>query len=487
MQEFHQLLFGDMRKSFSSGNMQWLNHSGDLNKYIGHRAHLSFEDRGDGWFAVREIRASEQPAPMAPHPSLVELTRLDAKDRTELISRLAEHVVKVVHAASQAASESQVEEIVALHDLALTLQRPLVIEANEQFSQRQHELLEIAKSRPASTPLLTIQEGTPYDTHVAVRGNPHVKGDLAPRGCFRELLHTKETGSDSSGRLELALQMVKKEHPLTARVIVNRVWSKLLGAGIVSSPDNFGVLGGRPSHPEMLDYLTLDFVKHNWSIKRLIRNIMLTSAYQRSSLPSSDQQKKDAEGKWLSYRVPQRMTAESIRDSLLQLSGSMDPSLYGPPIPVHLTATMTGRGRPSQNGPLDGNGRRTIFSEVRRNFLNPFLVAFDMPLPSTTVGQRAKSNVPAQSLSLLNDPFVELMASRWVQLNVMPEKLDANDERARLVRLLFRQAYTRNAEDHEVQNVLHALATHPDGASSKLAWQDLVMAIVNSKEFIYVR
>ena len=210
--------------------------------------------------------------------------------------------------------------------------------------------------------------------------------------------------------------MLATENPLTSRVMVNRIWQHLFGRGIVPTVDNFGVLGQPPTHPELLDYLADSFrTEQAWSVKRMIRSIMLSSTYQMSSkaLPAADAV--DPQNLTLNHMPIRRLEAEVIRDSILSVAGQLKPDLGGPSVEVHLTDFMDGRGKPSSSGPLDGAGRRSIYIRVRRNFLTPMLLAFDMPSPFACMGRRNVSNVPAQALILMNDPLVRREAELWAK------------------------------------------------------------------------
>jgi hypothetical protein len=181
-----------------------------------------------------------------------------------------------------------------------------------------------------------------------------------------------------------------------------------------------------------------------------------------------------------------RLEGEAIRDALLAASGRLDRTLYGPPVPTHLTPFMGGRGRPKESGPLDGAGRRSIYLAVRRNFPEPLLVAFDTPPPATTVGRRTVSNVPAQALILMNDPFVHRQAELWGR-----RTLAAGGSPAERVAGMVRQAYGRRATDGEVRDCLDFLtgqaALYHAPPDDPRAWADLAHALVNAKEFIFLR
>ena len=284
-----------------------------------------------------------------------------------------------------------------------------------------------------------MQDGSGTNEFVFVRGNPKSAGPLVQRRFLEAL-----TGPDAlvvragSGRLELAQQMTNPAlTPFITRVYVNRVWHHLFGRGIVASVDNFGVLGEAPTHPELFDYLANRLANGGWSTKKLIRTLVLTRAYQMSSVPDAKADEADP-GNLLLHRMRlRRLEGEAIRDSILRVSGRLNASMYGPSVPVYLTPFQDGRGRPG-SGPLDGDGRRSVYLAVRRNFLSSFLLAFDTPSPFSTVGKRTVSNVPAQALILMNDPFVHGQADLWAK-RVMAEKA-SNEVR---VRGMYLDAFAR--------------------------------------------
>lgn len=188
--------------------------------------------------------------------------------------------------------------------------------------------------------------------------------------------------------------MLSDSNPLTRRVIVNRLWHHLFGRGIVATPDNFGKLGIEPTHPELLDYLATQFKQTGGSMKQMIRSIVLSKTWQLSSKPGVKAMEIDPENGYLSHAFLRRLDAEAIRDSLLAVSGEMNADLFG--------------------APVDGNSpRRSIYVKVRRTGLDPFLRAFDFPEPFSAVGRRDATNVPAQSLTMMNDQRVAALAADW--------------------------------------------------------------------------
>lgn len=260
-------------------------------------------------------------------------------------------------------------------------------------------------------------DGDDVTSPVFGRGNYMTPvGEPVPHRALTVLDSTETPFTKSaSGRLDLASMIVNPVNPLTSRVMVNRLWHHAFGRGIVKTVDNFGAQGALPTHPELLDYLALRFVELNWSVKAMLREILLSDAFRRSTTAPDGLSDRDPENLLLAHYPVRRLEAEAIRDGVLAVSGRLDPTLFGPPVPIHLTEFMQGRGRPAESGPLDGEGRRSIYISVRRNFLSPMMLAFDKPIPFSTFGARNTSNVPAQSLTLLNDPFVAQQATEWAQ------------------------------------------------------------------------
>jgi hypothetical protein len=350
------------------------------------------------------------------------------------------------------------------------------IELSPEDWQWAKQATELFKTFPHETRLVPAMiDGPTVSGRVFVRGNPKMEGEPVHPRFLEALAGPKPFLFPDSGRWELAAQMTDPTiTPLVPRVMVNRVWHHLFGRGIVASVDNFGVMGDAPTHPELLDYLADRFVKDGWSVKKLIRTLVLSRAYAMTSTGDDSADPKND----LFHRANlRRVDAEVIRDAMLAASGRLDPKMFGPSVPVHLTPFLDGRGRPGQSGPLDGAGRRSIYLEVRRNFLNPFLLAFDFPIPFSTVGRRQVSNVPAQALILMNDPFVHAMAEAW------GKKLAAGGTVEERVKGVYLTAFGRPATTEEVKVCLEFLGENPDAKR----WADLAHAMFNAKEFVFVR
>ncbi len=321
---------------------------------------------------------------------------------------------------------------------------------------------------PRRTP--GVVEATAYDAPLLARGD-HLKPiEPVPR-AYLQFVSSHPYKTPLSGRLELANDIANAANPLTARVLVNRIWHHLFGRGLVVTVDNFGRLGEKPSHPELLDFLASHFVEQGWSPKELIRFLVTTRAYQISDEASGRAREIDPSNELLSHARVRRLEAESIRDSLLAVSGRLDPTMFGP-------------GANALALPADQR-RRSLYLTVRRNFLSPFLEAFDAPKPFSTLGRRETTNVPAQSLALLNDPFVIEQAVQWAE-SVMKTEPEADAR----IRRMFEAAFARPPSELELvgsRAYLSDLAREQGAGKDNLVWRDFTQSLFNLKEFIYIR
>ena len=337
---------------------------------------------------------------------------------------------------------------------------------------------------------MAMEEGSPVDECVFIRGNPRSLGERVPRRFLEVFTTTTEAHPlqptpQEPARLTLARKVADPANPLTARVIVNRLWKHHFGAGLVPTPDDFGVLGQTPSHPELLDWLATEFVKNGWSLKRMHRRMLLTSAYQMTSRADSAADAIDPDNKLLHNMPLRRLEAEAIRDAMLAVSGRLDKTMFGPGVLPHLTPFLSGRGRPSVSGPLDGNGRRTIYLSVHRNFLTPMLMAFDYPVPFSTIGKRSVSNVPAQALTLLNNPFVLQQAAVWAWRVLGDGDLSAKQR----IDKMYQMAFGRPPSAQELEDSLAFVeeqGRHYGSVDDVRVWTDMGHVMFNVKEFIFV-
>ncbi len=329
-----------------------------------------------------------------------------------------------------------------------------------------------------------------YDFPVLPYGDASSPGKVVPRG-FLQLIQGNGEGLKvrGSGRREIAEMIANPANPLTARVMVNRIWLYLFGKGIVPTVDNFGTYGEPASNPELLDYLATRFVNDGWSIKKQIRFLVLSDAFRQSSRPAPEAAKVDPLNRLFSHYPVHRLEGESIRDSILAVSGRLDPTLYGPSIQPHREEPKDYR--KLYQGPLDGDGRRSIYVKVTRHEGSRFLEIFDFPNPTVARGNRDSTNVPPQALALLNDPFVLDQAALWADRMI---RLKAPTAEAR-IDAMFRTALGRLPDDAErarfVSLANETASLHKVEAAkfleSRDVWKDVAHAIFNLKEFVYVR
>lgn len=335
-------------------------------------------------------------------------------------------------------------------------------------------------------------DGTGEDGRILIRGNASKPGSTVPRHFLTAISGDAPISIPTgSGRLQLAEHINDPANPLTSRVIVNRIWHHLMGRGIVPTVDDFGVLGQRPTHPKLLDHLATRFLADGRSIKQMIKYIALSRTYQMSSRVDLEARKRDPNNLLWHHCPPRRLQGEVIRDSLLALSGRLDRTPFGPPVPIHLTAFMDGRGRPRKSGPLDGNGRRSIYVAVRRNFLSPFMLTFDTPVPFSSMGRRNVSNVPAQALILMNDPLVVELSRQWGEqaLKAVPEK--NHEAVAERIGWMYVAGFGRPATEREVNTASQFLLSQATARGIEIhesaLWADFAHVLVNTKEFIFLR
>ncbi len=326
-----------------------------------------------------------------------------------------------------------------------------------------------------------VEEAAP-DQPLLIRGNHQTRGEVVARSFLTALDDQPYPPEPGLVRLRLADAITAPDNPLTGRVAVNRLWRYLFGYGLVGTVDNFGRLGDAPSHAALLDYLAGAFVDDGYSVKQLVRRLVLTRTYQMSSQASPAALETDPSNRLLQHANLRRLDAEAIRDSMLSVSGRLDPTMYGPSVPVL---------RNRDNGPVDGEGRRSIYQEIRRNVHNPFLEAFNLPKPATTRGQRDATNVPAQSLTLLNSPFVIGQAAEWGRRLAEGE---AGTVGGRLDHM-FLKALARQptaAERDRMTDYLTAVASQRGTTEDLLlydsdVWQDVAHSMFNLKEYVFIQ
>ncbi|MCA9035422.1 MAG: DUF1553 domain-containing protein, partial [Planctomycetaceae bacterium] len=347
------------------------------------------------WFGIRKavIVPNGQPAPPSFdsefNDALLSEVDISLMKSVEDIARLYGRTLRdaVVAWRNNTATDSQ------LVFLGTCLRQNLLPNSVDQVPDvtealNQYRSVEVRLKTPTTVPGL--EESGGIDQRLYVRGNHKQPAEVVPRR-FLQAIDDSPYQVSGSGRRQLAEDVLRSDNPLTRRVIVNRIWHHLFGQGIVPTPDNFGRMGQTPSHPDLLDWMADELVHQQWSIKAMIRLVLTSQTWQQSSEATQQATTVDPDNRLLSRMSVHRLEAESIRDALLMTSGALDRTMFGPPV-------------------AGSQGRRGVYVQVRRNSLDAFLRVFDFPEPFSAVGRRDATNVPAQSLALLNDPLIHRLS-----------------------------------------------------------------------------
>jgi hypothetical protein len=367
--------------------------------------------------------------------------------------------------------------------------------ANPDLTKLFGELAELEANAPPAPPLaMAVQEGSVGDCRIHIRGDSQKLGDEVPRGFLTVISGPSPTSAqipiDRSGRLELANWIANPDNPLTARVAVNRIWLHLFGKGLVGSPDNFGALGERPTHPELLDYLARRFVELGWSPKKLIREMMLSSAYQMSSVHNSADHAVDPENQLLWRMNRRRLEAEAIRDAVLQVSGRLDPTAGGPPLASDNEIARQTNPIRMNPGPSAPN-RRSIYLPVLRNDVLDMFQLFDFVDPHVLSGKRNITTAPTQALFIMNSPFMQEQSEQAARALL---ELSAADD-AQRVKAAYLGAFGRPPTAKEAERSLRYLEgyasalekTETEPGKRKLrTWQSFCHALFGTTEFRFV-
>ena len=318
----------------------------------------------------------------------------------------------------------------------------------------------------------TLTDSGNADIPIAIGGNPNNPGRVVPRRFLRVLLSNDATTfRDGSGRLAFARAIVTDGQALTSRVIVNRLWHHLFGRGLVGSPSNFGRLGEPASHPELLDWLARRLTESNWSLKSLLREMVISETYQMSGQFNPNYDMIDATNRLYWRRVPKRLEVEAWRDGILAVADELDRRVGGP-----------------SDDDLFAVRRRTLYaaiSRAQRFASDKFLRTFDFPDPNISAGRRTPTTAPQQQLFALNSPFIVEQARRFAQ------RIRTDDEKV-FVRRTFQAAFGRPPRREELMLARHYMATanrhYTDVVSGSLTTREqLVHAILASNEMIYLR
>jgi len=374
-------------------------------------------------------------------------------------------------------------------DAAQAARRKAAVKDQEKRIEQLEKQLSGAKKKapPQPVAMAVADLEKPADGHLHIRGEVRNLGPVVPRGflqvCGPE--HPVAIGQGQSGRYELAQWLTRPDHPLTARVMVNRIWHHLLGAGLVPTVDNFGATGEPPSHPALLDYLAVRFVEEAWSVKWLVRQIVLSRVYQLSTGHSTTAAAADPENRLLWRARRKRIDAEALRDAMLAVSGQLDYRAGG---------DTRGEGQGGQAGKLEygyryQTNRRSVYVPIFRNSLMELFALFDFADPNNAAGRRSVSTLPTQALYLMNSPRV-MQYAQDAAARLLAD--DALDEAARLT-VAYRRTLGRAPDDEERQAALEylqqatAAAGKSDSRQQRLeAWTRLVQTLFACVDFRYV-
>lgn len=350
----------------------------------------------------------------------------------------------------------------------------------KELEKLQASLKRLEESIPRLDSAMGVTDGKATNLPVLLRGDPELPGKVQARG-FLSVLKIPETrvpDEKSSGRLELANWMTSPKNPLTARVIVNRVWHWHFGKGLVATPDNFGLLGDRPSHPALLDWLAARFIEDGWSIKKLHRLILDSATWQMSSSAQPGAVKRDPYNQFYSRAPIRRIEAEALRDALLRISDRLDTSLGGS------TWNFENRklvfNHTSEDNTSYQVNRRSLYLPVIRNHVYDLFQLFDFPDPNMMKGNRSRTTTAQQALYMMNSPLVMETAKKLAVDNAGVD----SDKR---IHRLYIQVYQRPAQKEEIEAAHNFMDTFTVNTSPQERFQALAQSLICSNEFIFLK
>lgn len=442
------------------------------------------------------------------------------------VARWHEHPLKNAEAATMqaeydaqlAAKKQAIETLVAAADAAVkaslksdpaaadspapeSLEPQYPDDSKAALTKLREELAALEKAVPELPAAMGVVEDEITDVPIHVRGNPSKLGDVVARHLPPVMLGPEMPtfASDKSGRRELAGWLTDARHPLTARVLVNRVWRWHFGRGLVKSTDNFGLLGEKPTHPELLDWLAQRFIEDQWSLKKLHRTILHSSVYQQSSLATAENLEKDPDNSLWTYFPVRRLSAEEIRDAMLFVSGQLDQSPGGSLLKVK------NRGYLFDHTSIDttdyNSRRRSLYLPVIRNNVYELFQLLDFPDPAVPTGDRATTTVAPQALMMMNSGFV-IQAADDLSKRILSSSGDDSVRIEKLYALVLGRSPSPDevteslAFLQETKLALAASEANKQEASAPVAdssdpvnpsWSVLCQILLASSEFIYVR
>jgi hypothetical protein len=337
-----------------------------------------------------------------------------------------------------------------------------------------------------------VEEGRVADMHVLNRGEPDNAGPMVSRGFLTipAIASSPSIDSSHSGRLELAEWVTRSDNPLTPRVMANRIWSHLFGEGIVRTTDNFGTMGDRPTHPELLDYLAKRFVDNGWSVKKSIREVMLTAAYQQSSTFDKTKYAIDPDDHLLWRMRQRRLEAEAIRDAMMTASGDLDLSVPTGSLVLSVSPRDAVRAQRIGGEFNEDSRHRSVYLPIYRDFMPPALEVFDVADPEMVTGQRDVTTVAPQALYMMNNAGVIAQAHKFAD-RVQSEAPSTDAARIEKIYKLTLSRSPSAAERQRAIAFVHAAASElgkTETPSKKMedALAEFCQAIFASAEFRYL-
>ena len=338
----------------------------------------------------------------------------------------------------------------------------------------QAELKSLEQSAPQQPiAMACADEAEPSDIHLAIRGVVHNKGPVVPRGVLQVASQGELPAISQSGRRELADWIAGPKHPLTARVMANRVWYWLIGRGMVATVDNFGSTGARPSHPLLLDHLARSFIDDRWSVKRLVKRIVMSRVYRLGTTHDQHNASVDPDNRWLWRMNRKRLRAEDIRDTLLFIGGTLDLTGGGPTIKA---------GTKIEYGYKFTGTRRSVYVPVFRNTLPEIFEVFDFADPNIQQGGRTESTIASQALLLMNHPIVYQQSTAAAEK--MPE--ESQFDTVAGVQHAYYQVLGRPPRSAE-QELAVDFVDNPGGTPDRLArWAMLYQTLFQCVDFRYL-
>ena len=337
-------------------------------------------------------------------------------------------------------------------------------ETQAEFKKILEDVENFIRNEPAAPPraLVLHDNKTPTEPYFFNRGNPNNRGPYVPRSFLTILDPDREPFQRGSGRLELAQKIASPENPLTARVMSNRIWAELMGSGLVATPSDFGIRGATPTHPLLLDHLATYFVDNDWSIKSLIRLIVMSQTYQQSSDSIDKTSNHDPDNRFLWKSNRKRLTWEQTRDAIIHATGELDASISGPSFGLEETWIP----------------RRSAFSYINRLDIPTLLRTFDYPSPDASAGKRSQTTVPQQALWFFNNQFIQEAVARISRRSELANITEPSHRIANLYRLLF----SREPSKSEYATI----TTFLNRAESDTAFADLIHVLLMSNEFVFI-